>query len=179
MTAPVPGSAPAGWTIRLMRWWHIQALVPAEQLLFGPNGWTAQTVWSELAAPGRYYLVAESDAARTGPPTVLGYAGLMLNGSEADVQTLAVLPAARGQGLGGRLLAELVAWAAGQGAGAVLLEVRADNRAAIALYRQFGFEQISLRRRYYQPGDVDALIMRLRPVRPTSLVRPPVASPGG
>ena len=183
MTAPVPGSAaagsaPAGWTIRPMRWWHIEALLPAEQLLFGLNGWTAQTFWSELAAPGRYYLVAESAAARTGPPTVLGYAGLMRSGSEADVQTLAVLPAAQGRGLGGRLLAELVDRAAGQGAGAVLLEVRADNAAAIALYRRFGFEQISLRRRYYQPGDVDALIMRLRPVRPTGLVRPPVASPG-
>jgi len=45
----------------------------------------------------------------------------------------------------------------------VLLEVRADNETAIRLYRRHGFEQISVRRRYYQPGDIDALVMQLRP----------------
>ena len=43
----------------------------------------------------------------------------------------------------------------------VLLEVRADNDAARRLYDRAGFEVISVRRRYYQPGDVDALVMRL------------------
>ena len=41
-----------------------------------------------------------------------------------------------------------------------MLEVRADNAAALALYEQAGFATISLRRRYYQPGDIDAVIMR-------------------
>jgi [ribosomal protein S18]-alanine N-acetyltransferase len=44
----------------------------------------------------------------------------------------------------------------------VLLEVRADNDAAIRLYERHGFERIAVRRRYYQPGDVDAHIMRRR-----------------
>ena len=46
------------------------------------------------------------------------------------------------------------------GAGALLLEVRADNEAARRLYGTSGFEVISVRRRYYQPGDIDALVMR-------------------
>ena len=45
-----------------------------------------------------------------------------------------------------------------------MLEVRADNEPAIALYRSFGFDRIAVRRRYYQPGDIDAHIMRLRPI---------------
>ena len=46
------------------------------------------------------------------------------------------------------------------GAQHLLLEVRADNAAALALYGAAGFAQISRRRRYYQPDDVDALILR-------------------
>jgi ribosomal-protein-alanine N-acetyltransferase len=62
------------------------------------------------------------------------------------------------------LLDALVAEAARQGATSVLLEVRADNPAAIRLYERTGFERIAVRRRYYQPGDIDAHVMRLRPV---------------
>jgi [ribosomal protein S18]-alanine N-acetyltransferase len=41
-----------------------------------------------------------------------------------------------------------------------MLEVRADNTAAIGLYERAGYAVVSTRRRYYQPGDVDALVMR-------------------
>ena len=41
-----------------------------------------------------------------------------------------------------------------------MLEVRADNDAARRLYERAGYELLSTRRRYYQPGDVDALVMR-------------------
>ena len=44
------------------------------------------------------------------------------------------------------------------GAEALLLEVRADNEAAKRLYSTSGFEVITVRRRYYQPGDIDALV---------------------
>ena len=44
------------------------------------------------------------------------------------------------------------------------LRPMADNDAAIGLYRRRGFERIAVRRRYYQPEDVDAWVMRLRPV---------------
>ena len=44
----------------------------------------------------------------------------------------------------------------------MLLEVRADNAPALGLYGRHGFEQVSVRRRYYQPGDVDALVLRRR-----------------
>jgi len=90
----------------------------------------------------------------------------MTNGAESDVQTIAVAPSAQGRGLGGTLLEALVEHARAAGATSMLLEVRADNVAAIALYERHGFDRIAVRRRYYQPGDVDAWVMRLRPLDP-------------
>ncbi len=75
--------------------------------------------------------------------------------------TIATAPGQQGRGTGRLLLADLVRRATAHGVEAVLLEVRADNAAARRLYDRAGFEVISVRRRYYQPGDVDALVMRL------------------
>jgi ribosomal protein S18 acetylase RimI-like enzyme len=55
----------------------------------------------------------------------------------------------------------LVGEARKRGAREVFLEVRADNPGAQTLYRSLGFEQIGVRPRYYQPDDVDAIVMRL------------------
>ncbi|MDQ1289895.1 MAG: [ribosomal protein S18]-alanine N-acetyltransferase [Actinomycetota bacterium] len=147
--------------LRSLRWWDVERILPVERSLFGPTAWTAEAFWSELAHPAtRWYVVAEDDDGN-----LLGYGGLMVTGAEADVQTVAVVPAAQGRGVGGRLLDALLDEAARRGATSVMLEVRADNPTAAGLYRRAGFEQISIRRRYYQPGDVDALILRLRPLR--------------
>ncbi|MGQ7295423.1 ribosomal protein S18-alanine N-acetyltransferase [Quadrisphaera sp. KR29] len=143
--------------LRPLRWWDVEALLPVEAELFGASAWSGELFWSELAAPGRTYLLAEDDRG-----TLLGYAGLALAGPDADVQTLAVAPAAQRRGVGGLLLDALVTAARAGGASAVLLEVRADNEPARALYAARGFERIGVRRRYYQPEDVDALVLRLR-----------------
>jgi ribosomal-protein-alanine N-acetyltransferase len=144
-----------------MRWWDVERLMPVERDLFGATAWTAESFWSELAHPqSRWYVVAEApeDAA------LLGYAGLMVSASDADVQTVAVAREAQGRGVGQVLVRALVAEAVRRGATSLLLEVRADNATAIGLYQRHGFERIAVRRRYYQPGDVDALVMRLRPL---------------
>jgi ribosomal-protein-alanine N-acetyltransferase len=140
-----------------MRWWDVEEVTALERELFGATAWSAEVFWSELAAPGRTYLVAEDAGS-----ALLGYAGLAVGGGEADVQTVAVAPAAQGRGVGRALLDALVAEAVRRGAPAVLLEVRADNTSARALYTSRGFERIGVRRRYYQPGDVDAVVMRRR-----------------
>ena len=176
-------SAPPSIRLRPMRWWDVDAVQALDAELFGATAWTPAAFWSELAAgPTRWYVVAEEGADSSGaagvpgatflpnspadsPATSLaGYAGLLVPGPEADVQTIAVAPSAQGRGVGTRLLRALTARAARSGARSLLLEVRADNAAAIALYEREGFERISVRRRYYQPGDVDAWIMRRRPL---------------
>lgn len=40
----------------------------------------------------------------------------------------------------------------------IQLEVRVSNQAAVALYRQFGFQSVGIRKRYYADGE-DALLM--------------------
>lgn len=142
-----------------MRWWDVEALMPLERELFGATAWTPETFWSELAHPEtRWYVVAEEDE------QVLGYAGLLAPGLEADVQTVAVAPGAQGKGVGKKLLDALIVQAREREATSLLLEVRADNEPAIGLYGSRGFERIAVRRRYYQPGDIDAWVMRLRPI---------------
>lgn len=138
-----------------MSWTDIDVLVELEKLLFADDAWSARTWWSELAGrPQRYYLVAQ-DGDRC-----VGYAGLSVAGDTADVMTIAVAPEAQGDGVGALLLNELISLATAAAVSAVLLEVRADNEPARRLYERGGFEQIGVRRRYYQPGDIDALVMR-------------------
>lgn len=139
--------------LRELRWPDIAELDRLEQELFGPWAWSQATWWAELAQrPRRRYVVACDDEG------MVGYAGLDRGSDVSDVMTIAAAPSRQGTGLGVRLMEWLLDEAAGSEA--VLLEVRADNEPAIGLYRRFGFEQIQVRRRYYQPGDVDALIMR-------------------
>lgn len=142
-------------TLRDVHWTDIEQLARLERELFADDAWSQQTWWAELAGRPRRDYVAEVEGAE-----VRGYAGLDHGGDVADVMTIAVAPSARGRGLGRRLLDELETRARAGRAASVMLEVRADNAAAIGLYDRAGYTVVSIRRRYYQPGDVDALVMR-------------------
>ncbi len=150
-----PGTAPGPPVLREARGTDVAALAALEAELFADDAWSEQTWWAELAGrPRRDYVVLDDGAG------VVGYAGLDHGGDVADVMTVAVARRAQGAGVGRRLLDELEARAAGRGAASVMLEVRADNTAARALYERTGFVVLHTRQRYYQPGDVDALVMR-------------------
>ena len=146
--------------LRNVTWRDIPRLVELETELFADAAWSAETWWAELAGrPRRSYVVLD------GGDGIEGYAGVDLGGDVADVMTVAVVPGWRGRGLGDLLVGELVRRAGKSGAGSVMLEVRADNGPARRLYERHGFEEVSVRRRYYrQPDgpDVDALVMRRR-----------------
>jgi ribosomal-protein-alanine N-acetyltransferase len=143
-------------TLREMTWRDIPALSALEPVLFADDAWSERTWWAELAGrPRRSYVIGEQSG------TVVGYAGVDCGGEVADVMTIAVAPAAQGQGLGTVLLHWLIAEARRAGAEHLMLEVRADNLVAQRLYSAAGFARLSVRRKYYQPGDVDAHIMRM------------------
>jgi ribosomal-protein-alanine acetyltransferase len=94
---------------------------------------------------------------------VVGYSGLraVASAADADIQTIAVAPKARRLGLGRALMNEMIAEATRLGAREIFLEVRADNPNAQRLYSTLGFEPLGVRPHYYQPDDVDAVVMRL------------------
>lgn len=145
---------PSDLRLRPLRWWDLAAVHVLEQELFGPTAWSPESFWGELAQRNRTLLAAEDGG------DLVGYAVAMVNGADADVQTIGVAPVVRGRGVGRALLQAVLASCGSAGATRVLLEVRADNAPALGLYRSEGFEQIAVRRGYYQPGDHDAVVMR-------------------
>lgn len=136
-----------------MRWWHIPQAHAIESALFPADPWSPEQFWQELAQPTRTYLVAESDG------EVVGYAGTFSTPPDADIQTVGVRSDQQGRGIARLLVTELLATVEAHGATHTLLEVRADNTRALALYESLGFERISIRRHYYPDGG-DAVIMR-------------------
>jgi ribosomal-protein-alanine N-acetyltransferase len=140
--------------IERMRWWHIDDVLLLEQDLFEDDRWTARTYWSELGQLDTRHYVVDVDGG-----VVRGHAGFCDYPDEGFVQTIAVARDAQGQGLGAALLQELLGEAERRRQPRVLLEVRADNSRAIALYERFGFRRSAVRRGYYQPSGADALVM--------------------
>lgn len=153
--------------LREMRWWDIDPVLDLEHELFPDDAWSAGMFWSELAhargpqATRRYVVAEDPDSGR-----IVGYAGLAAAGDLADVQTIGVTRGHWGGGLGSELLTDLLKHATAFECAEVLLEVRVDNTRAQKLYERFGFEPIGFRRGYYQPGNIDALVMRLHVQEP-------------
>ncbi len=143
-------------TLRTMTPADLEAVLGLEFALFGEEAWSRQMLEGELAEQprSRYYLIAEEDG------TIVGYAGLLVSGEQADVLTLAVAADRWGRGIGSGLLEALLAEAARRGATAVFLEVRAGNARAQRLYSRYGFAEVGIRKGYYQPSGADALVMR-------------------
>lgn len=162
MSGPPPATEAV--ELREADWRDIPAMAEVERRAFGQDPWSEGTLWAELAQrPRRAYLVAGRPGTAAGGE-LLGHAGLDLGGEVADVMTVAVDPSARGQGLGGRLLAALHERARGSGALSIMLEVRADNDPALGLYGTRGYTVVRTRPGYYRDvtgaAPVDALVLR-------------------
>ncbi|MEV4666463.1 ribosomal protein S18-alanine N-acetyltransferase [Microbacterium sp. LWO12-1.2] len=145
----------------------LDAIMLIENRSFPSDAWSAESMAAELVSPHGRYLVDEHDG------VIIGYGGVRaLQGSaDADIQTIALDADHRGTGRGRALLRALLDAAAERGAREVFLEVRADNPSAEGLYVSEGFEEIGRRPHYYQPDDVDAVVMRVdlrrRAMRPS------------
>lgn len=148
----------SSFTLREMAPSDLPVVMDLERALFPDDAWSDAMFLAELAAmPGsRYFVVAEEAGA------VAGYAGLAATGTDCDVQTIGVRRSRWGHGIGAAMLAHLIDEGRRRGCTTVFLEVRADNPRARRLYKRFGFDEIGVRRGYYQPAGVDAIVMCLR-----------------
>jgi [ribosomal protein S18]-alanine N-acetyltransferase len=152
----VTGPHAAEWRLRPMTTADLPAVLRLETALFGEEAWSREMLAGELRQQpaSRCYLVAEEAG------ELAGYAGLLTAGQQADVVTIAVAAGRWGHGIGSRLLAALLTVSRRRGCTEVFLEVRSDNMRAQRLYKWWGFEEIGLRRGYYQPSGTDAIVMR-------------------
>lgn len=123
-------------------------LVDLESLCFGTAAWGPQLLGAAVRAGE--VLMIEGD----------GFAIVRVVAEVADLDRIAVHPDRRGRGVARELLVAVLEHARSAGALRIMLEVAADNTAAIALYDGAGFAEIHRRRRYYRDG-VDALVMQL------------------
>jgi ribosomal-protein-alanine N-acetyltransferase len=119
--------------------------------------WSAEEIRRFAEDRGGLALVAEMEDG-----AVAGFILCRAIAGEAEILTLAVRPALRRRGIAAALLGAAMVQAAAI-ADAMLLEVAADNPAAIALYEQAGFTQVGRRAGYYgRPAGaaMDAIVMR-------------------
>jgi [ribosomal protein S18]-alanine N-acetyltransferase len=142
--------------LRPMTTSDLTGVLELEAALFAEEAWSREMLAGELSQQpaSRYYLVAEEAGA------LAGYAGLLAAGEQADVLTMAVATSRWGHGIGSQLLAALLDEARRRGCTETFLEVRADNMRAQRLYKWWGFAEIGIRRGYYQPSGMDAIVMR-------------------
>ncbi|MEM7644217.1 MAG: GNAT family N-acetyltransferase [Pseudomonadota bacterium] len=116
----------------------------------GPARWSADA-FAEAASQKWCFFVPEG-----GDPS--GFALGRVIANESELLTLVVAPHLRGSGLGRSLLERYEAEARERGAAAAFLEVRADNKPALGLYRRAGWAVVGTRRGYYD--GIDALALR-------------------
>jgi N6-L-threonylcarbamoyladenine synthase len=148
------------WQLRRATSDDVEAIMELETSTFRNDAWSTEMMARDVADPGCYYLVAFPPDE---PGRILGYGGLQSapRSPESDIQTIAVAEEARGRGLGRTIMLSLINEARKRGARETFLEVRADNPGAAHLYSSLGFTELGVRRGYYQPDNVDAIVMRL------------------
>lgn len=94
---------------------------------------------------------------------IVGYALMMIAAGEAQLLNISVAKPFQKQGFGRLLLDKMMRIAKSEAATDMFLEVRVSNHGAIRLYEQAGFNEMSIRPKYYPAGNgrEDALLMGL------------------
>jgi ribosomal-protein-alanine N-acetyltransferase len=132
----------------------LEWLAEQERVIFGGAAWSAGLIREDWRYGTNRYRGVEVDGA------LAAYAIYGFEGDAFHLMNLAVTPQHRREGLAKVLMDDFMAEARAFGAPDVWLEVAVDNEAARSLYEAYGFELVRVRRKYYQPGGIDALVMR-------------------
>lgn len=131
---------------------HLDALAQLEAVCFA-HPWSRQSLAEELSNEDSLFLVAEEEG------EVLGYAGMHIVLGEGYTDNVAVFPAHRKKGVGRALMQGLLAALREKDGVFLTLEVRPSNTAAVSLYTSLGFQQVGIRKNFYQDPAEDALLL--------------------
>ncbi len=129
------------------------------------EAWTRRQISDSLAFPHTHYRIAGFNGAPpTGREPAAGFTLVRAAPGEEELLLVAVVPDARGRGLGTRLVRRAIEDARARRANRLFLEAR-HNNPAIGLYRRLGFEPIGTRKEYYRTPDgskLDAITFAYR-----------------
>ena len=131
---------------------HIDGFVKIEEECFA-SGYARNTFEKELENRLAYYVVALVDG------EVAGYAGLWNMCGSADIMNVGVLKAFRRQGIAEGMLKRLEEHCKEQNVSEINLEVRVGNVPARQLYKKMGYEEVAVRKGYYE-GREDGIVMK-------------------
>ena len=145
---------------RPMRKDDIDSVMLIDRLSFSMP-WPKSAYQHDLKNNSKALLRVAEDISNIDHPLVVGMIDVWLIIDEAHIATLAVHPDYRGCRIATRLIDLALDEAHQLGALTAMLEVRASNHAAQALYKQFGFKIVYRRPRYYIDNKEDALLMNL------------------
>jgi ribosomal-protein-alanine N-acetyltransferase len=130
----------------------LDAVERIERACFPHDAWSRESLANGMSRAGGVACVATCDG------EVVGFGLGVLGGDVLDVLQVAVDPSRRRLGVGRSIVGALHD-AVARVASEAILEVRVDNASAIAMYRNCGYGDIHVRRRYYADG-CDARVMR-------------------
>jgi len=128
--------------------------------------WTRKMLEVELSGnPFAHFLLAKLvPPSDVGSISILGYLCFWVVFEEVRLMNLAVIESMRHKGIAKALVIQALEVGLTQGAKCAVLEVRASNHAAHALYRSLGFRDVTTRPMYYTNPIEDALLMELDPI---------------
>lgn len=134
----------------------VPVLARLERECLGVDAWSEALVAAGVAdqVPTVTWLVSESAG------SVVGYAVTSAAGDIAELQRIAVEESARRHGHASALLSAVVDAARRTDADRLLVEVREDNRGALAFYAAHEFVEIDRRPRYYADGATAVVLRR-------------------
>ena len=131
----------------------IHQIAEIDKLCFS-TPWSEDSFTQEITSNDiALYIVAVID------DFIVGYAGLWLIVDEGHITNVAVHPDFRRRKIAKALVQVLIDVSEKKGAVRHTLEVRTLNDAAIRLYEAFGFQEVSIRKGYYEDDNEDAIIM--------------------
>lgn len=138
--------------VRLMTKEDGAAVAEMEHQLFS-DAWSEKSVQETMDQPASICLMAE----KAGRPA--GYLLAYTAADEVEIARIGVAKELQRQGTGRTLLAELEKLCVSKGLRKILLDVRAGNEAARALYAAAGFREDGIRQRFYENPQEDAVLM--------------------